>query len=139
MEYNWEAYSNIRKQLLGVKADNYGTTSLGSYRSMMTEIQINHNNDPGMCKKLNTLVTPYIDDIKTSPNKVLMPAKQEDNKMTKVILSGLDTEVEFDETKVFSHTEEDGQVYEAAVTTDGKLIAWDDGANSWTQIKRWAE
>lgn len=75
MEYNWEAYSNIRKQLLGVKADNYGITSLGSYRSMMTEIQINHNNNPELCKKLNELVMPYYADIKADPNKVLMPQK----------------------------------------------------------------
>lgn len=59
-------------------------------------------------------------------------------KMKKVELLGLDIEVEFDEAEIFEYTEDDGEKYEAAVTTDRRLIAWDDGSNSWVQLKRWA-
>lgn len=55
--------------------------------------------------------------------------------MKKVELLGLDIEVEFDENEVFKYEEEDGEIYDAVTTTDGRLIAWDDGANSWIQIK----
>lgn len=58
--------------------------------------------------------------------------------MKKVELLGLDIEVEFDETEIYQYTEEDGQEYEAVITTDGRLIGWNDGENSWMQIKRWA-
>jgi glucose/arabinose dehydrogenase len=61
-----------------------------------------------------------------------------DAKKIKVSLLGIDEEVEFYETEIFEHTEEDGKIYDAAITTDGRLIVWNDGANSWIQVKRWA-
>ena len=60
-------------------------------------------------------------------------------KMKKIELLGLDTEVEFNESEVFEHETSTGDKYEAAITTDGRLIGWDDGANSWVQLARRAE
>lgn len=52
--------------------------------------------------------------------------------MKKVELLGLDMEVEFKESEVeFSETEQ----METVETTDGKLIGWDDAANSWILIR----
>lgn len=59
--------------------------------------------------------------------------------MKKVNLLGLDIDVDFDEDQMFLYTEDDGVEYHAAITTDGRLIVWDDGANSWVQASRWAE
>ena len=59
--------------------------------------------------------------------------------MEKVELLGTDIEVEFDESEVFEHKTSTGDIYKAAITTDGRLIGWDDGANSWVQLARWAE
>lgn len=59
--------------------------------------------------------------------------------MKKVELLGLDLEVEFDENKIFDFVNSDNETVDAVVTTDGRLIMWDDGANSWVHVARWAE
>ena len=56
--------------------------------------------------------------------------------MKKVELLGMDLEVEFSENEITDYTEEDGVIYKAVTTTDGRLIAWDDATNSWMQLKR---
>ena len=53
-------------------------------------------------------------------------------------LHGLDVVVEYDMNDLFMYTEDDGVEYEAVVTTDGRLIVWDEAIGSWIQIKRWA-
>ena len=53
--------------------------------------------------------------------------------MKKVILIGLNVEVKFDEGEQFAY-EEGNEVYWAVVTTDSRLIVWDDGENGWLQI-----
>ena len=47
-----------------------------------------------------------------------------------------DIEVEIDKDKIFKYGEE--EEYEAVITTDGRLITWNDAMNTWVQIKRWA-
>lgn len=57
-----------------------------------------------------------------------------------VNLMGLNEVVIFDESKTFEYTTSSGEVCEtAAVTEDGRLIAWDEGCNSWVQIAQSAE
>lgn len=58
--------------------------------------------------------------------------------MKTVELLGLDIEVEFDEADVYQRENSDGNMTDAVITTCGRLIAWDDGANSWVQVSRWA-
>lgn len=53
--------------------------------------------------------------------------------MKKVTLIGLNVEVEFDEEEVFDY-EEGNEVYRAVVTTDNRLIIWEDGEGGWLQI-----
>ena len=53
--------------------------------------------------------------------------------MKKVTLIGLEIEVEYDEEELFDY-EESNEVYQAVVTTDGRLIVWDDGEGGWLQI-----
>lgn len=52
--------------------------------------------------------------------------------MKRVELLGLDLEVEFDEAGVKWNEAEQMETVE---TTDGKLIGWDDAANSWILIR----
>ena len=54
-------------------------------------------------------------------------------------LLGLDIVVEFDDKKIFDFLTSDMALTDAVVTTDNRLIAWDDGANSWVQVKEHAE
>lgn len=75
MTYGWNEYNNIYKEMFGVKSTAYGINALGSYRSMLKEIETNYNGSVEMAQKLNQLMTPYITDIKADPNKVLMPSK----------------------------------------------------------------
>ena len=56
-----------------------------------------------------------------------------------VELLGLEITVEYDEEETYTYAVDDGEEYEAATTTDGRLIAWDDAVNSWIQVSRWAE
>lgn len=58
--------------------------------------------------------------------------------MKKVNLMGLDIEVEFDEREIAQQENSDGEMVDTVVTACGRLIGWDDGANSWTQWARWA-
>ncbi len=57
--------------------------------------------------------------------------------MTKVTLYGLNEEVEFDETMEMTmkvHLD-NGKTYdETAITTDGRLIAYDEELGEWVQL-----
>lgn len=56
--------------------------------------------------------------------------------MAKVTLFGLNVEVEFDENDVFTNEELTEQGYEeCAVTTDGRLIAFDEAVCDWVQLR----
>jgi hypothetical protein len=71
--YDWTAYEKIYTTMFGVKPRVYGVSALESYRNMLYDIKINHNNDANMAKKLNDMVKPYADSIKADPYKVLTP------------------------------------------------------------------
>ena len=60
-------------------------------------------------------------------------------KRTELFLGQETVEVEFDETKTFKYIEEDGEEYEGAETTDGRLIVWNDGQNEWVQVTQYIE
>lgn len=57
-------------------------------------------------------------------------------KLSKAILIGLEIEVEFDGNNLYTHTEADGTEYQAVVTTDGRIIVFDESHNGWLQIGR---
>ena len=72
MEFTNEAASRINKELFGVKNDYTGCTSLGTYRLMMYNIELNHPREINtLAPKLNSLIMPYYNDIKANPGKVL--------------------------------------------------------------------
>jgi len=53
--------------------------------------------------------------------------------MKRVTLLGLEIEVEYDPWGVYTV-----EGVPTVATVCGRLIAWDDGANSWIQVRRWA-
>lgn len=53
--------------------------------------------------------------------------------MKQVELLGLEIKVQFDPAEVYTV-----EGVEYVITTDGRLISWDDAANSWVQVRRWA-
>lgn len=52
-----------------------------------------------------------------------------------VTLFGLEIEVTINEDETFEYTTSCGDVYEqAAITTDGRLVAFDDSVAAWVQL-----
>mgnify|MGYP001335284839 CR=1 FL=1 len=59
---------------------------------------------------------------------------------TTVTLLGLDIEATYDDSETFEFTTSNGDVYnESAVTTDNRLIAFDNAACAWVQLSGDAE
>jgi len=74
MKYTKEAHNTIYKAVFGVNPQySTGLSALGSYRSMVKNIELNYNPNKleEMMKKLNEMIMPYYEDIKTNPNKIL--------------------------------------------------------------------
>ena len=55
--------------------------------------------------------------------------------MKRVNLVGYEIEVEYDEEEVY-YWQEEGTTLEGYVTTDGRVIVWDDAHNGWLQVWR---
>lgn len=72
MEYTKERAEEIYYILFGVRNNLTGQSALSSYRNMMHNIKLNYTQElEAKANKLNKLITPYCNDIKSNPNKIL--------------------------------------------------------------------